>query len=421
MAAGMVLLVSSSVRAQPGNFSESKTTSRPVDSDAVPMEYSAERCLEIALELQHRDNYPRAKAWFQAALDRSQNKQSTDSAKLALERLELLGKVAPRLSVAEWVQGMAPSGPRLAGKVIVIFFFEIIDPDMKHDVLEMNALAARNEKSDFELIGIASVLGETEYQQQADIQQYLTDEHINFRVGIDDGGVLTLNTYKGKCVPHYAIIDRAGRVRRLGEYTPMEIDFTVRQFLAESPRKKLPGEHRIMPQSREGRELIDTPAPRLKGESWANTKDNQPPDILGKPRLIRFFMGDCPYCRASAPALSRIYEDYRDQGLAVIGVYHPKPQPRDVPDAEFRQAVRRLEFEFPCTVDADWSYLKKLWLEAGKGGREYSSVSFLIDRKGRIRYIHPGPDFFPSEDPAKSRQNEDYEAVRAAIEKVLSE
>ncbi len=405
--------------ADPPASKSTSATSQPVDSP--PANFSSEECLAVGRELLEQDNFPRARAWFEAALDRDSKPAAASEAKLALERLELLGRFAPRLSVKEWIQGAPPSAQRLGGKVLVIFFFEAIDPAVKHAVSEMNVLVENNRKNDFEAIGIASVLGEVEHQQPGDIRSYLADERIKYRVGIDDGGVLSLHAYKGKGVPHYAVIDRAGRVRRLGVYSPAEIDFAVRKLLAESPDTRLPGERLVMPQSREGRELIDTRAPRLKSDVWANTTDNRPPEILGRPRLVRFFMSNCPYCRASAPALNRIHRDFAGKGLQVIGVYHPKPEPRAVSEDEFRRAVRQLELEFPCTVDADWSFLRRLWLDAGDGHREFTSATFLIDRRGRIRFVHPGPDFFPSDKPENARQNDDYEAVRAGVEKLLSE
>lgn len=404
----------------------SQPTTAPAAGDYGPTPgHSADDCLAIARDLLDRDIYPRAKIWLEAALARADKDSTTaDAAKRALTRLELLGQTPPRLSIDEWLQGSMPPGRELENKVIVLFFFEIIDPAAKHAVDAMNNLFNGNKNRDVEFFGIACVLGETEYQQPADIRAYIADQGIQFRVGLDAGGVMSLNTYKGRGVPHYALIDRAGRVRRLGEFRPGDIDFAVRKLLAETRETPLPGHAQVMPQSRAGRELIDTRAPRLTNKTWINTPDNEPPQLNRRPRLIRFLMSDCPYCRATAPALDQIHRDYADRGLVVIGVYHPKPNPRDVSDSEFRTAIRRLEVTFPCTLDADWSYLNKLWLDEGKAvgaPREYTSATFLLDKKGRIRYVHPGPDFFPSDKPEHARQNEDYKAVRAAIEKVLSE
>jgi hypothetical protein len=38
-----------------------------------------------------------------------------------------------------------------------------------------------------------------------------------------------------------------------------------------------------------------------------------------------------------------------------------------------------------------------------------------------IRYVHPGPDFFPSTDPDSARQNADFRAIEQAIVALLAE
>lgn len=405
---------------------ESPTTTQPATSQpsAVPDELSAEECLQTAGLLLSSDNFPRARLWYQAAADRAKSNTHRQAAKTALDQLELLGQVAPKLSVRDWIQGGRPIPRALEGKVIVMFFFEIIDPETKHAVAEINTLIERHRGRDVEVVGFACVLGDEVYQQPDDIRQYLSDEGIGFRVGIDDGGVMTLNTYKGKAVPHIVVIDRAARVRRIG-LPAADVDFTVRKLLAEQANHTLPGEHRVMPQSRAGRELIDTRAPKLSSDAWANTPDDAPPILDARPRLVRFLTDDCAYCRSTIPALNRLHRDYAERGLMVIGVYHPKPRPRAVGAEEFRAMVRRMEIEFPCALDADWTWLRRAWLDAGdrrtRETRDYTSASLLIDKRGRIRFVHPGPDFFPSENPERARQNEDYKDIRAAIEKVLSE
>ena len=39
-------------------------------------------------------------------------------------------------------------------------------------------------------------------------------------------------------------------------------------------------------------------------------------------------------------------------------------------------------------MDENWSVLKKLWLSTGH--RPATSVSFLVDREGVVRFVHPG-------------------------------
>ena len=103
----------------------------------------------------------------------------------------------------------------------------------------------------------------------------------------------------------------------------------------------------------------------------------------------------------------------------MIGAFHPKPAPRDVPADRVQKAARELGFDFPIVLDNDWQYLREIWLASGD--REFTSASFLVDRKGLIRFIHPGPEFFPSNKETDRLQNDDHQALRRAIEAVLAE
>jgi hypothetical protein len=45
-------------------------------------------------------------------------------------------------------------------------------------------------------------------------------------------------------------------------------------------------------------------------------------------------------------------------------------------------------FKFPVAVDRDWRTVKRWWLDGQR--RDFTSVSFLLDGRGVIRFIHPG-------------------------------
>jgi hypothetical protein len=55
--------------------------------------------------------------------------------------------------------------------------------------------------------------------------------------------------------------------------------------------------------------------------------------------------------------------------------------------------------------------LHRWWLDARK--RDFTSVSFLIDKKGIIRRVHPGG--------AMGLGSKDYREMRAAIERLLAQ
>jgi thiol-disulfide isomerase/thioredoxin len=165
--------------------------------------------------------------------------------------------------------------------------------------------------------------------------------------------------------------------------------------------------------SGEGAELIGTPAPgwnQKEVSEWIGSPPLAFDSLRGKVVLVRWFMStECPYCSATAPALNRLHADYKDRGLVVVGMYHHKrPEPLDV--AKVRGWARDYGFRFPVAIDRDWRTLRRWWLDGHE--RRFTSVSFLLDRRGVIRYIHPGGTLAPG--------TADYPAVRARIEELLA-
>jgi hypothetical protein len=69
-------------------------------------------------------------------------------------------------------------------------------------------------------------------------------------------------------------------------------------------------------------------------------------------------------------------------------------------------------------VDDDWSALRALWLDRVPDAR-FTSSSLLIDKRGIVRHVHPGGTF--AKEGAGAAARRDYEAMRAAIERLLAE
>jgi peroxiredoxin len=169
---------------------------------------------------------------------------------------------------------------------------------------------------------------------------------------------------------------------------------------------------------REGGEVLGTPAPPLGSVRWIQGRAAEP-DLRGKVALIRWWTSGCSLCSSTAPALNRLHADFAERGLVVAGVFHPKPRPRRVDPAHVRQVAREYGFRFHLGLDEHWAALRRWWLDAGD--RSYTSVSFVVDRSGRIRYVHPGGEFFPSSRPEHAQQSRDYLEIRGLIEKLLAE
>jgi peroxiredoxin len=161
----------------------------------------------------------------------------------------------------------------------------------------------------------------------------------------------------------------------------------------------------------EGAELIGTPAPAWEATDWLGSPPLTLAGLRGKVVLVRWFMStDCPYCTASAPALNDLHARYAARGLVVIGMYHHKQVEPLAVDA-VRGWAQDFRFQFPVAIDRDWHTLNRWWL--GERKRDFTSVSFLIDRHGVIRHIHPGGRM--------ALGTADFGVMQAKVEELLAE
>ena len=175
----------------------------------------------------------------------------------------------------------------------------------------------------------------------------------------------------------------------------------------------------VTDQEAAGAELIGTKAPGWEGAEWLNTEPLRLEDLRGKVVLVRWWTDTCPYCGRSAPALNEFHARYARRGLIVIGMYHPKPIDRPITASEIREAARERGFDFPIAIDRNWSVLRHWWLDGGT--RSATSVSFLIDRRGVTRHIHPGPAFHREVVRGDEQPRRDFVELDRRIEELLTE
>src|SRR5262249_22296769 len=100
-------------------------------------------------------------------------------------------------------------------------------------------------------------------------------------------------------------------------------------------------------------------------------------------------------------------ETYGPRGLVVVGMYHQKDGGPFAPDV-YRDTAREYGFTFPVAVDAGWHTLES-WLRGVETG--WTSVTFILDRKGVVRYVHPG-----GQDVQGDRA---YAAIEQVVERLL--
>lgn len=97
----------------------------------------------------------------------------------------------------------------------------------------------------------------------------------------------------------------------------------------------------------------------------------------GQVVMVNFWATWCGPCRQEMPHLNRLYGKYQASGFTLLGVNV---------DDDPRQAVAaaaRLGLKFPVLLDADKAVIKRYDIGS-------MPASVLIDRDGRVRYLHRG-------------------------------
>lgn len=167
---------------------------------------------------------------------------------------------------------------------------------------------------------------------------------------------------------------------------------------------------------REGGELVGTAAPEWSGIRWLQGGPLTLASLRGKVILLRFWLIDCPYCERTAPSLREFASKYGDRGLVVVGLHHPKSEEaRDL--TRIARVSKEYGFDFPLGQDEAWTTLPAY----GVGSRfeRFTSVSFLIDRDGIIRFVHDGGEYHEGGGPEHRECNAAYEALDTAIRAAL--
>src|SRR5487761_1289611 len=154
--------------------------------------------------------------------------------------------------------------------------------------------------------------------------------------------------------------------------------------------------------------LIGTRAAEWKLVEWINSPPLRLADLRGRVVLARWFtLPLCDDCSATAPALREFDKRYQDLGLSVIGMYFHNEETVE----EVQEVVRGYGYRFPVAIDRA-ARTKRLWCQ-GRYDHGYTSATFLLDRQGIIRYIHPGGRYV--------KGDFEYSAIESMIEQLLSE
>jgi thiol-disulfide isomerase/thioredoxin len=101
------------------------------------------------------------------------------------------------------------------------------------------------------------------------------------------------------------------------------------------------------------------------------------PELKGKIILVDFWASWCGPCRVSFPYLQKISEEYQDKGVVVLGISV------DDKKKDMEKFAAKFKASFPIARDAKHLLVSKV-------GIETMPSSVLVDRQGKVRFIHGG-------------------------------
>lgn len=102
-------------------------------------------------------------------------------------------------------------------------------------------------------------------------------------------------------------------------------------------------------------------------------------DFRGKVVILDFWATWCPPCEEGIPDLNRLQKEYRDRGLAVIGISLDRGEADGV-----RRFLDRLGVEYPNALGSEELFAAYNALP-GLGRIRGVPAAFVIDREGRVR------------------------------------
>ena len=123
--------------------------------------------------------------------------------------------------------------------------------------------------------------------------------------------------------------------------------------------------------------LIGNPSPSFAVDSVNGKGKVSTAGLSGKVVIVDFWATWCEPCKKSFPKLQDLNARYKADGLAVVGVSE------DDDKGGIKEFANSFGADFPLLWDSDKSI-------AGKWEPGSMPATFIIDRKGLVRFMHHG-------------------------------
>jgi thiol-disulfide isomerase/thioredoxin len=153
--------------------------------------------------------------------------------------------------------------------------------------------------------------------------------------------------------------------------------------------------------------LVGRPAPPLQATQYLGPKPPTQASLKGSPVLLFFWAHWCVDCKAEAPVITRLRQEFSPQGLIVIGptqLYGYAAQGNDATPAQERAYIESVRQRYYSTLlDMPVPLSKQNFTVYGAST---TPTLVMLNRAGQVAMYHPGAM--------------GYEELRAAVEKAVA-
>lgn len=122
----------------------------------------------------------------------------------------------------------------------------------------------------------------------------------------------------------------------------------------------------------------------------ADLEGKLPDNLKGKVVLLDFWASWCDPCKASFPAMVELQKEYASRGLVIIAVNVDENR------SDMQDFLKTHTATFTVVHDAKQELV-------GEAGISTMPSSFLVDRSGKVRFVHAG---FHGEETVKEYRRE---------------
>ncbi|PWK05106.1 redoxin domain-containing protein [Tumebacillus permanentifrigoris] len=136
---------------------------------------------------------------------------------------------------------------------------------------------------------------------------------------------------------------------------------------------------------------LGTERPEIVGATEWFAQDQLPADLTGKTVLVHFWAVSCHICHETMPELIKYRDQYKEQGLELIGVHQPRYE-ADSDLERIKADIEKYGISHPLAVDNEQKIAEAYQ-------NEYVPAFYLFNAEGKLFFRTAGDKGFEKLQP----------------------